>query len=153
MERSETPAITSHVIAFVKFQSAETLIIAGAIVFTLIVVGVVKSRQPAFEHEDKKLESELFLKIYPLCVFACWAAIVAGLVLVGMGVAAHLNYIDIGGMFDGAMHPLELALYACAMPFGAAMGLWRFTDLKKAAQARVTARKAAAAKAGPIRSY
>lgn len=74
----------------------------------------------------------LFLKIYPLCVWACWIAILAGLTLAAIGVAAHLKYIDIGRIF-GTMAPIEVALYASAIPFGAGMGLWKLSDRRKTA--------------------
>lgn len=152
MKNSETSFTVSDVWAFVTSQNDVTLIVAGSFIFVIIMAIIIRSRQPAFEHDDKKLESDAFLKVYPLCVLACWLAILAGLTLVGMGVAGHLGYINIDGVF-GTMTPLEIALYACAIPFGAAMGLWRFADKKKEALARVAARKEAATKAGPVRSY
>ncbi len=140
---------------FVKSQDDTTLIIAGSFVFVIIVAIIARSRQPVYGYEAEKplmKANTTFLKLYPLCVFACWIAILAGLGLVALGGAAHLGHIDLGQEF-GFMPPLELALYACAIPFGASMGLWKLSFQRKRALAHIAAHQEAVRKAGPIRSY
>lgn len=140
---------------FAKTQDELLLIIAGSFVFVVLVLLIFGRRKPVYGYEAENplmRANNLFLKIYPLCVVACWVAIFAGFALIGMGGAAYLGHISLGPDF-ASIPPLEMALYACAIPFGALMGLWRLKIKKKEALARVAEHAAASKDAGLIKSY
>ncbi len=130
-------------------------ILIGVFIVILVLTPILKARRPKHGVEPQiaahKTHS-LFLKIYPLLVVACRIGLFAGLSLVGMGVAGHFGVIDFAG-FSSQMPALEVALYSCAIPFGALMGMLKFRDVKRQTLARIAAHEAAEKDAGPIRSY
>lgn len=140
---------------FVKYQDETVLIMAGSFAFVVLVFLIFGRRKPIYGYEAENplmKANNLFLKIYPLCILACWVAIFAGFALIGIGVASYLGHISMGPDF-ASFPPLELALYSCAIPFGAAMSIWRLKGKKTEALARIAEHTAASKDAGLIKSY